>query len=53
MRLLIASILAFICICGLQYILACCGLGIHNHLLNMAVCATAGAGSVLLAQRVA
>jgi len=47
-----ASILAFVGICGLNYILGCCGLSISNHLLNTAVSAIAGAGSVMFAERI-
>jgi hypothetical protein len=49
---LFAAVLAFICICGLNYVLGCMGLSIHNHLLNTAISALAGSGSVLLAARI-
>jgi len=48
----IASILAFVCICGFNYLIGICGLVIHNHLISMAVSAVAGSGSVVLAGRI-
>lgn len=49
--MLVGSILAFVGICGANYLFACFGLGIHNQLISMALSAFAGCGSLTLAQK--
>ena len=50
--MLIGTVLAFIGICGINYLCGCIGLGIHNHIISMALSAFAGCGSLTLAQKI-